>query len=91
MGSQVGDYMSGSITFMLLPENQWLDENGYKVTNPVYRLTVVRNGQGVSVDGPNKMFKNLIDLMELGTLTDGVGVTITVSNGGVLNDPAQTT
>lgn len=91
MGSQVGDGMTSSITFTLLPENQWLDENGYKVTNPVYRLTVVRNGQGVSIDGPARMFKNLIHMMGADTLSIGVGVTITVSNGGVLNDPAQTT
>lgn len=83
--------MSGSITFVLLPEDQWLDENGYKVTNPVYRLTVVRNGQGVSIDGPARMFRNFMNMMGVGTLADGVGVTITVSNGGALNDPAQTT
>lgn len=83
--------MSGSITFSRLPEDQWRDENGYKVTHPVYRLTVVRNGQGVSIDGPARMFKSLIHMMGADTLSIGVGVTMTISNGGELRDPEQTT
>lgn len=60
MGGQVGDGMIDSVMIMRIPQERCFDKRGLAVAEPMFRLSIIRNGAGISQDGNETYFRNLI-------------------------------
>ncbi len=67
-GGNVVSHIETQVKFRCLPEDEWVDLNGFKIVGPVYKMTVERFGDDdhpsvVELTGDRKFFDAVATMM----------------------------